>query len=80
MSKEEKIVFSTGKVIEPNRGLIGLSPDFEIGEGYDSTLPRHEEFLDIYESDSTFILTKQECRELCEIMIKRWQDFLTTLA
>ena len=68
--KGDDIIFSTGKVVYANNGLIGLSePDelgWEVSEGYDGK---------IYCDD----LTKEENIEMANYMIDLWCKFLKLL-
>jgi len=64
--KRDDVIFSSGKVVYANRGIIGLSMPgeygWEISEGYDGR-------IDIDE------LSKQERIELADYMITLWQRF-----
>ena len=64
--KEDGFVFSTGKEIYANRGIIGLSEPgkygWEVSEGYDGGI----------EIDD---LTEGEKIELADYMISLWQRF-----
>ena len=64
--KSDYVIFSTGKEVYANRGIIGLSPKdeggWEVSEGYDGGID-HEK------------LTKNECTELADFMIALWQQF-----
>ena len=65
----DNVIFSTGKIIYANLGVIGLSPKDEcvwrVREGYDGTLC---EF-------SKTKLTQHELVELADYMITLWQEF-----
>lgn len=67
----DKLVFSTGKEVYANGGIVGLSPDGSVSEGYDGGV-----------FDSNWKewsgepgLTESECVELADYMILRWADF-----
>ena len=62
-TEQNKIYFSTGKVIYANNGIVGISPDMEIFEGYDGSIS------DDYE------LSRMEKIELADLMIDRWSLF-----
>lgn len=68
----DNVIFSTGRVVYANYGVIGLFPKDESGwtvmEGWDGTLC---EFSDK--------LTQDELVELADHMIALWQDFRTDM-
>ncbi len=78
------IKLRSGKELDPNRGFIGLSDKFEISEGYDSEIYRYAHRTDFgYEEDedpaNNSLLTDEECVELCDYMIARWNEFKISL-
>lgn len=67
---DNNVIFSTGKEKYAHVGIIGLSPELEVFNGYDG--PFHmPEALDFEEER----LTKAEQIELAEYMINEWQKF-----
>ena len=54
-----------------NCGIIGLSPEGDVSNGYDGGFFSRE----MEEWDECPDLTPEECVELAEYMIKRWQEF-----
>ena len=64
------IVFSTGKRLDPNRGIVGIDHEGSTHEGYDGGIPIPE---DAVWSDSA--LTPAECVELADVMLARWAAF-----
>ena len=62
--KDDKVIFSTGKEKYANNGIIGLSPELDITEGYDGGFEEDEDDL-----------TKEEQIELAEYMIEAWARF-----
>ena len=60
---KEKYLFSTGRIASANCGIIGLSPNLEISDGYDGGF------------DGTRNLTKEERVELANYMIEKWKEF-----
>ena len=71
MAKDNgSIVFSTGKCINPNCGIVGIDHEGSTHEGYDGGIPTpgDEEW-----SDSA--LTPAECVELADVMLARWGAF-----
>jgi len=68
------VIFSTGKVVSVNCGIIGISPDLSVSAGYDNGLYfRGDSFGDDGESDS---LTNKEAIELGQYMIDLWNEFV----
>jgi len=68
--KEQNLIFSTGRRISVQRGVVGISPSLEVFQGYGGILVPTEPFLD--DNDA---LTDQERIELAGFMIKQWQAF-----
>lgn len=69
----DKVIFSTGKARSANCGIIGLSPEMGVSEGYDGGFysgPDGEEWRDEEEK-----LTKEELVELADYMIEQWLKF-----
>ena len=70
---------STGKIIDPNRGIIGLSETdqegYIISEGYDS------EYLtkSTYWNDEGIDLTNEELKEIALYMSKMWLEYASVL-
>ncbi len=73
--KDQTLIFSTGRRISAQRGVIGISPLLEVFQGHGGVLIPSEPFLD--DNDS---LTNQECVELADFMIGQWQAFKTLSA
>ena len=68
--KEQKLIFSTGRRISVQRGVVGISPALEVFQGHAGILLPTEAFLD--DNDA---LTDQERIELADFMIRQWQAF-----
>ena len=72
----DEIKLSSGRIIYANCGIIGLSPELEVREGYDGTVewppPTWNEYAKPY-------LTADDMRELADLMIDRWQRFKASL-
>jgi hypothetical protein len=64
-----EIVLLTGKRIIANRGIIGLSPQLDVTEGYDGTIESSEM------AEWAPELTRGERIELADIMIERWERY-----
>jgi hypothetical protein len=67
-----KVIFSSGRVRNAYRGIIGLSPEGDVTEGYDggfwtSDIPDS----DIHDDP----LTQADLVELADFMIARWTEF-----
>lgn len=65
--EHNKICFSTGKDIHANNGIIGITKDLSVWEGYDGVI--YDE--DDYETE----LSRQEKVELADLMISLWKEF-----
>jgi len=65
----DKVIFSSGRKAYSNGGIIGLSPDGDIYEGYDGYFHLK---MNSEEDDS---LTKDELIDLADYMIERWKEF-----
>lgn len=74
--ESDKIYFSSGRTAYANNGIVGLSPELEVTEGYDGGVawPPHEE------SDANDALTAVDMAELADHMIERWARFRASLA
>lgn len=70
MVKGQTFVFSTGRRISVTRDVVGISPHLEVFQGSCGVLLPSEPFLD--DDDA---LTSQECVELADYMLGKWQDF-----
>lgn len=68
--KDQLLIFSTGRRVSVQRGVLGISPGLEVFHGYDGVLIPAEPFLD--DNDA---LSDLERIELAEHMIARWQAF-----
>ncbi len=68
--KDQSLIFSTGRRVSAQRGVIGISPSLEVFQGHGGILIPSEPLLD--DNDS---LTNQECVELADFMIEQWQAF-----
>lgn len=79
----EVLVFSTGKRIYANRGIIGLSEEIIsdeydlFAEGYDGMVYRNYTSVD---GERVSTLTNEEKIELAEYMIGLWTKFLEQVA
>jgi len=72
------IILKSGKTIMPNSGVIGLGLKGQIMDGYDSgfILEGDENYDD---GSEYYELTKEEQKEVCDIMLKRWGDLRNSL-
>ncbi len=70
--KGDTVTFSSGRTRYANRGIIGLSPDLTVSEGYDGGFQTEPyEWDEPDESD----LAKEDRIELADYMIAQWQRF-----
>ena len=58
----DDIIFSTGKRLYANCGIIGIDPDLDVYEGYDGDFGDDK-------------LTEEEKLELAEYMITVWKSY-----
>lgn len=58
-AERSQIVFSSGKEVYANNGIVGVSPSGNLSEGYDGGIDEDR-------------LTKEEWEELCDYMSKFW--------
>jgi hypothetical protein len=61
---------TSGRVFYANNGIIGISPDGEVSEGYDGGIDVVREWDDEFTP-----WTPAERGELADEMIRRWQRF-----
>ncbi len=68
------IIFTSGRSMYANFGIVGIGPDGNISEGFDSAIswPPDEGFE---KSD----LTSDDMRELADMIIERWIAFKESL-
>ena len=66
----QTIVFSSGRRLRVERGVLGISPRLEVFQGHSGVLVPSEPFLD--DNDA---LTSQERIELADHMLVLWQAF-----
>lgn len=61
----------TGKVIEANRGIVGIDDAGNIFEGYDGTIENYENGVSVTEDG----LTIGERISLANVMLARWTTY-----
>lgn len=67
----ESVKLKSGRYIRANCGIVGLSPDLTLYDGYDSSI----DVTRAVGGRRPRPLTRAEKRELADIMIKRWRAF-----
>ncbi len=74
-----ELIFSSGKKVYINGGVIGISRgddvhpgSLELSYGYDGGIPLPE---DTWARGNSNRLTPSECVELAEEMLRRWAEF-----
>jgi hypothetical protein len=70
--KGNTVTFLSGRTRSANRGIIGLSPDLTVSEGYDGGFQIEPCEWDEPDEDD---LTKEDRIELADYMIAQWQKF-----
>lgn len=71
---DDGYTFDSGRTASANRGIIGISPDLTVTDGYDSgfdTDPPRESFYD----EDAQPLTDAERADLADYMIALWTAF-----
>ena len=88
---QNKLIFSTGKEVYCYADIVGLTidPNFngtgKLTYGYDGHMRTVVDSIERFDYDSDNLiddpetLTKEECVELAQHMIKAWEDFLVSL-
>lgn len=71
-----KVLFSTGREKNAHGGIIGLSPDMQVTDGYDGEFYRPKEsWMDDDDYSEYVRLTPEERVELADYMITAWKRF-----
>lgn len=70
--EEERYEFSNGYSFYANRGIVGLSPDLNISEGYDGGIAAIKTCPCCKERSRRDDLTDKERIELADYMIHQW--------
>ena len=73
----DELILSTGAKVSANCGLISLSSDGMIYEGYDGQITYKKFFSGPNDWETT--LTNNERLEIAEHMIARWKDYAEEL-
>lgn len=76
--KEDGFVLSSGREVYANRGIIGINPELEISEGYDSGIhlgPSYELKDGQVVKAPGSIWTADEKREMADYMMRLWAAF-----
>ena len=77
--QDDEVIFSTGKTLYANRGIIGISPELNVTQGYDSGFYKTEDleynFNAADEYKVELCLTTKEAIELADYMIEQWTKF-----
>lgn len=73
------IVFSSGRSLDVNGDIIGISREMDVYGGYDNaiTYPRPEWYD---EDEGRGDMTDADALELADMMIARWQTFRAKVA
>lgn len=74
----QDLVFSTGRKIYANNGVVGINDELEVREGYDGYIQGAWDNDGINGERSPWTPAKQA--ELCDYMIDIWQKRKTKLA
>jgi len=71
--EKDAVVFATGTIKYANKGIIGLSPDMHVYDGYDGDFhwPR-EDWMEDEDFDG---LSYEEQIDLADYMIAAWKKF-----
>lgn len=75
----DTVTFDTGKKVDVNCGIVGLSPDLSVYAGYDNSWfipdPYYWDDEDKADPQSNHYLTPSERIELADHMIEQWTRF-----
>jgi len=81
-----RLIFSTGKEIVCYGEVVGLNAgnltlalhdqEYVVHGGWDDNIVTILDTDDYDESEASEILTKEECIELAEHMVRKWQEFM----
>jgi len=74
-TNENEYTLSTGRTFYANCGIIGLSPEGDITEGYDGFVDRHPQAFPA--ADPAF--TPEEKAEIADFMIQQWEAYRNEL-
>lgn len=66
-----EVLFSTGKEMYANAGVIGIGPDLDVSGGWDQGFCSQDGYCEEYDES----LTRKERIELAEYMIGLWIEF-----
>lgn len=78
----EEITLKSGKVISPNRGILGIGPswrhpgEYDLFEGYDSEIDLSSRLPEHMRYSTPMQITDDEAIELAEYAIKMWENFI----
>lgn len=64
-----KVILPSGRSIYANNGIVGLSPEMEVSQGYDGRV----EWPPFDDEDNP--LTADDMRDLADLMIRQWARF-----
>jgi hypothetical protein len=74
--ESDEVTFSSGRKMYANLGIIGLSPDLELSQGYDRSIDwPFPEWRDKDERAPERQIDAQDMRELADYMIAQWTSF-----
>lgn len=82
LTNKDSYLLSTGKLIHPNRGIIGLTEAEEglkIYEGYDGTWITENQIEGTGWTKDNIELTNEEVKEIALYMSKLWQRLADSL-
>jgi hypothetical protein len=66
--EKDKLIFESGKIVQPYQGIVGINNRFDITEGYDG-------YIRDTQLESETELSKEELIELADYMIGLWKRF-----
>lgn len=70
----DSICLSSGRVVQANHGIIGISGDLQVYEGYDGFVDVAGDYLDDVSVDGAD-LTDADRVELADLMVARWMRY-----
>ena len=73
----QEIVLSSGRVLRPNGGFVGINSEMAVCEGYDGGIDVEEDWS-AYGGEKPWTAAEQV--EFADIMIQRWMEWKTRAA
>jgi len=73
--KGSQCILSSGKILYVNGGILGMSEDLELSQGYDGLVENEPLGKVFFEDSEAAPLTADERAEIADYMIDLWQKW-----